>query len=115
MLLVPNDAFSFDLAVGGRGFGASAHKCPHPWKERIDITQRVKVGIGSFRLSRSARDLLKKHIFESVESRQTRNMAIHRLTMSIAVGALTRRDHITGATRDQGTVGLKNRRTGIIQ
>jgi hypothetical protein len=54
--------FSFDLAVGGRGFGASAHKCPHPWKERIDITRRVKAGIGSFRLSRSARDLLKKHI-----------------------------------------------------
>jgi hypothetical protein len=26
--------------------------------------------------------------------------------MSTAVGALARRDHITGATRGQGTVGL---------
>ena len=56
------NVFSFDLAVGGRGFGASAHKCPHPWKERIDITRRVKAGIGNFRLSISARELLKIHI-----------------------------------------------------
>lgn len=62
------NAFSFDLAVGGRGFGASAHRCPHPWKERIDIIRTVKAGIGSFRLSKSVRDLLKKH--KSVESRQ---------------------------------------------
>jgi hypothetical protein len=62
------NAFSFGLAVGGRGFGASAHRCPHPWKVRIDITRRVKAGIGSFRLSKSARDLLKKH--KSIESRQ---------------------------------------------
>ena len=56
------NALSFDLAVGGRGFAASAHKFPHPWKERIDIARRGKAGIGSFRLSRSARDLLKKRV-----------------------------------------------------
>jgi hypothetical protein len=56
------NVFSFDLAVGGRGFGASAHKFPHPWKARIDITRKAKAGIGSFRLSRSAHGLFKKHI-----------------------------------------------------
>ena len=63
------NAFSFDLAVGGRGFAASAHKCPHPWKERIDIARRGIAGIGSYRLPRSARDLLEKHV-KSVESRE---------------------------------------------
>jgi hypothetical protein len=94
------NAFSFDLAVGGRDLGAIAHKCPHSWKERIDITRRVKAGIGSFRLSRSARDLLKEYI--KVRRKRLRNMTVLRLTMSIAVGALARRDHITGATRGQG-------------
>jgi hypothetical protein len=56
------NVFSVDLAVGDRGLGASAHIFPRLWKEHIDIARRVKVGIGSFRLSRSARELLKKHV-----------------------------------------------------
>ncbi len=53
-------------------------------------------------------------MFKFVESRQVRNIAILRLTMSIAVGALTRRDHITGAIRGQG-VNVRYGETGIIQ
>src|SRR6266436_8215652 len=107
------NAFNSDLAVGGRDSGASVHKCLHPWKARIDTTQRAKAGIESFRLSRSARDLPRGHI-RFVESRQVGNIAILRLTMSIAVGELTRRDHITVATRGQA-IRVRDGGTGIIQ
>ena len=71
------NVFSFDLAVDGQGFGASAHRCPLPWKERIDIAQRVKVGIGSFGLSRSARDLLKKLSLSKVDKKYSRTSSDH--------------------------------------
>ena len=95
------NAFSSYPAVGGRGSGASAHRCPHPWTVHTDITRRAKADTESFHSTRSARDLVKMPKFNFCRNTQLRKKAILRLTMSIASGALTRRDHITDATRGQ--------------
>jgi hypothetical protein len=53
------NAFSAYPAVGGRGSGASAHRCPLPWTARTDTIRRVKADVESYRSTRSARDLVK--------------------------------------------------------
>ena len=61
------NAFSSYPAVGGRGSGASAHRCPLPWTARTDTTRKVKAGIESCRSTRSARDLVKRPYYKSVK------------------------------------------------
>ena len=57
--LIIKSAFSSYPAVGGRGSGASAHRCPLPWTARTDTARRAKADIESYRSTRSARDLVK--------------------------------------------------------
>lgn len=65
------NAFSSYPAVGGRGSGASAHRCLLPWTGHTDTTRKVKAGIESYRSTRSARDLVKRPYYKFVKQVET--------------------------------------------